>query len=202
VHTERRERADATRNRAAILRATEELLSSRRADEITVEQVAAAAGVGKGTVFHRFGSKTGLLTALMQERTRDLSTALEDGPPPLGPGAPPRERILAFLTAATELIGRNKGMVAALDLTCRPPGPEVAERPVYQTWHAHLSEQLRLDRPDLDHEMAAHLLLSGLHSGPIQQRLEPAELERLAAALRHMARGILSQGLDPSARDR
>jgi AcrR family transcriptional regulator len=32
-----------------------------------MEQVAAAAGVGKGTVFHRFGSRMGLMHALMAE---------------------------------------------------------------------------------------------------------------------------------------
>ena len=40
----RRDRADAARNRRAILRATEELLARHRPDEISMEQVAAAAG--------------------------------------------------------------------------------------------------------------------------------------------------------------
>ena len=57
-------RQDAARNRRAILLATEELLSRHRPDEVTIEQVAAAAGVGKGTVFHRFGSRLGLMVAL------------------------------------------------------------------------------------------------------------------------------------------
>lgn len=191
--TQRRERADAARNRNAILRAAEELLSRYQADEITVDQVASAAGVGKGTVFHRFGSKDGLLIALLHERARDLTTALAQGPPPLGPGAPPRERILAFLTAALELISRNVALAAVLDLTCAPSRADVEEKPVYQHWHAHLSEQLHLARPGLDNDTAAHLLLSGLHSGPIKRLLAQGETGRLIETLHEYALGLLSQ---------
>ena len=41
---ERRERADAARNRRAILRATEELLATQRPADVTIEQVAARLG--------------------------------------------------------------------------------------------------------------------------------------------------------------
>ena len=47
----RPERADAVRNRRAILAATEELLAAHRPQDISIGQVALAAGVGKGTVF-------------------------------------------------------------------------------------------------------------------------------------------------------
>ncbi len=42
-------------------------LATHRPGDITMEQVAAAAGVGKGTVFRRFGSRMGLMHALMVE---------------------------------------------------------------------------------------------------------------------------------------
>jgi|GEM_PF-2260154 AcrR family transcriptional regulator len=112
-----RERADAARNRRAILAATEDLLSRNRPEQVTMEQVARAAGVGKGTVFHRFGSRAGLMVALMYERALTMNEALVAGDPPLGPGAPPTERILAFLDAAVDLVRRNKGLVAALNQT-------------------------------------------------------------------------------------
>jgi AcrR family transcriptional regulator len=112
-----RERADAARNRRAILAATEDVLSRNRPEQVTMEQVARAAGVGKGTVFHRFGSRAGLMVALMYERALTMNEALVAGDPPLGPGAPPTERILAFLDAAVDLVRRNKGLVAALNQT-------------------------------------------------------------------------------------
>src|SRR5438094_10655888 len=96
---ERRERADAARNRRAILRATEDLLARHGPEHVSIEQVAAAAGVGKGTVFHRFGSRAGLMRALAEERIRSFQDNCAAGPPPLGPGAQPRERLVAFLDA-------------------------------------------------------------------------------------------------------
>jgi AcrR family transcriptional regulator len=110
----RRERADAARNRRAILAAMEDLLTRHRPEQITMEQIARAAGVGKGTVFHRFGSRTGLLVELMRERAFALNEAVLTGPPPLGPDAPASERLYAFLDAVVELVGRNKGQLAAL----------------------------------------------------------------------------------------
>ena len=108
------ERADAARNRRAILAATEGLLATHRPRDISMEQVAAAAGVGKGTVFHRFGSRMGLMYALMVQRAQALEEAVTAGPPPLGPGAPDRARLLAFLDAIVEVVSRNKSLMAEL----------------------------------------------------------------------------------------
>src|SRR5260370_20081 len=51
-----RERADAARNRERILCSAARLFSERGADCVSMDDVAEAAGVGKGTVFRRFGS--------------------------------------------------------------------------------------------------------------------------------------------------
>ena len=53
------ERADAARNRAKLLTAARRLVARRGVDQVTMEAVARAAGVGKGTVFHRFGNRAG-----------------------------------------------------------------------------------------------------------------------------------------------
>src|SRR2546421_8813005 len=107
------ERADAARNRRAILAAAAELLATHRPEDVSLEQVAAAAGVGKGTVFHRFGNRTGLMYALMEQRARALEQAIATGPPPLGPGAPAAERLRAVLDAVVELGTPNVGLGAA-----------------------------------------------------------------------------------------
>jgi len=188
-------RQDAARNRRAILLATEDLLSRHRPDEVTIEQVAAAAGVGKGTVFHRFGSRMGLMLALMQERALELAEAVRSSEPPLGPGAPPSDRLLAFLSAMIEVVGRNKGLLAALgqDVASMPKphdGPS-RENPTYQTWHAHISTLLTQARPDLDAELLADLLLASLRSDQVLDLLEHGETTRLTAALHTLANGIL-----------
>ena len=90
------ERADAARNRTALLEAAAELMSGCGLHALTMDAVAAKAGVGKGTVFRRFGSREGLMASLLNHREEEWQAGVISGPPPLGPGAPPMERLLAF----------------------------------------------------------------------------------------------------------
>ncbi|RPA62294.1 TetR/AcrR family transcriptional regulator [Gordonia oryzae] len=90
------ERADAARNRRLLLAAAQTLIDTRGAAGVTMDAVAAAAGVGKGTVFRRFGSRTGLMHALLDHSESELQQAYLSGPEPLGPGAPPLDRLLAY----------------------------------------------------------------------------------------------------------
>jgi AcrR family transcriptional regulator len=185
------ERADAARNRRAILLATEELLATHRPEQVSMERVAAAAGVGKGTVFHRFGSRMGLMHALMQERALGLHDAVTSGPPPLGPGAPSSERLLAFLDAVVEVVARNKGLLAALDHAVTTAQRHEADHPVYRFWHGHIAELIADVRDDVDAELIAHVLLSTVNSDPILRVLERGEGDRLAATLRLIMRNVL-----------
>src|SRR5947208_14919369 len=90
------ERADAARNRLLILGAAHALVEERGAEHVSMEAIATAAGVGKGTLFRRFGDRVGLMHALLDERERELQEELIRGAPPLGPGAPAVERLVAF----------------------------------------------------------------------------------------------------------
>ena len=90
------ERGDAARNRALLLTAARQLISDRGSDAVTMDDVAAAAGVGKGTLFRRFGSRAGLMIVLLDEDEKVEQRAFMFGPPPLGPGAPPLERLIAY----------------------------------------------------------------------------------------------------------
>ncbi|CAB4696268.1 MAG: TetR family transcriptional regulator [Actinobacteria bacterium] len=90
------ERADAARNREALLQAARRLVAEHGAGGVTMERVAAEAGVGKGTVFRRFESREGLMAALVDHLETDWQASVISGPPPLGPGAPPLDRLLAF----------------------------------------------------------------------------------------------------------
>jgi AcrR family transcriptional regulator len=90
------ERGDAARNRALLLDAAQRLVAEHGADAVTMDDIAAAAGVGKGTVFRRFGSRAGLMMVLLDEDERVSQQAFMFGPAPLGPDAPPLDRLLAF----------------------------------------------------------------------------------------------------------
>ena len=90
------ERGDAARNRALLLDAARRLIDEHGADCVTTDDIAAAAGVGKGTLFRRFGSRAGLMVVLLDEDEKAFQEAVLFGPPPLGPDAPPLERLLAY----------------------------------------------------------------------------------------------------------
>jgi AcrR family transcriptional regulator len=194
----RTERADAVRNRRAILAATEELLATHRPQDISMELVAATAGVGKGTVFHRFGNRTGLMHALMVERAQALEEQVTAGQPPLGVGAPNRDRLLAFLAAIVEVVSRNKSLMAELAssaaLQSAPSEPGTQPRSghsVYLFWHGHLSSLIAAQRPDRDADLIAHVMLGALHSEPILSQLTAEGPERLSAAMQALASAVL-----------
>lgn len=90
------ERSDAARNRERLLAAARELIDECGAEGLTMNQLAERAGVGKGTVFRRFGSRAGLMLNLLTESEADFQARFMFGPPPLGPGAPAAERLVAF----------------------------------------------------------------------------------------------------------
>ena len=70
-----RERADAARNRARVLAAAERLFTERGGREVTMERIAADAGVGKGTLYRRYPDVASIAQALLDEHER----ALQDG---------------------------------------------------------------------------------------------------------------------------
>ncbi len=90
------ERADAARNRGKVLAAAERLVAECGASCVSMDAVAREAGVGKGTLFRRFGDRAGLMQAVLSERERLFQEDIIRGPAPLGPGAPPVERLIAF----------------------------------------------------------------------------------------------------------
>src|ERR1700744_5901481 len=107
------ERGDAARNRALLLQAARELVAQRGADAVTMDDVAAAAGVGKGTLFRRFGSRAGLMMVLLDEDERASQQAFLFGPPPLGPDAPPMDRLVAFGRERLRFVHTHHALLAA-----------------------------------------------------------------------------------------
>lgn len=89
-------RSDASRNREHLLGTARRLVDELGVTGLSMDVLAAEAGLGKGTVFRRFGSRAGLFTALLDEYEREFQAACLSGPPPLGPGADPVDRLIAF----------------------------------------------------------------------------------------------------------
>ncbi|MDT9591765.1 helix-turn-helix domain-containing protein [Nocardioides zeae] len=91
-----RVRSDAARNRDALLCTAARMVAEEGAQAVTMDRLAAEAGVGKGTIFRRFGNRCGVMTAVLDESEAHFQTSVMSGPPPLGPGAPAYERLRAF----------------------------------------------------------------------------------------------------------
>ena len=64
-------------NRSAILARALDLFASRGYDAVGVQEIADAAGITKPTLYHYFGSKHGLLEALLDEQLAPLLTSVE-----------------------------------------------------------------------------------------------------------------------------
>lgn len=62
--------------REAILDAATHLFARRGVSTTSVDEIASAAGTAKGSVYYNFGSKAGLVEALMEEQTTRVGEAI------------------------------------------------------------------------------------------------------------------------------
>lgn len=188
----RPERADAARNRQRILAAAEELFARHGADQVTMEEIARAAGVGKGTLYRRYPDRVAIAVALLDEHERALQERLLRGSPPLGPGAPPAERLAAFYAAMVRLLEDHVYLALGAET-----GRRRFATGAYGFWRAHVRALLL----DASGELVAHPgrldvladallapLAPELYQYQRQQRGRSAE--EITAALTDLARAV------------
>ncbi|MGP9018397.1 TetR/AcrR family transcriptional regulator [Streptomyces sp. BR1] len=179
-----KERADAARNRAAVLDAAARLFAEHGVTAVSMDQIAAAAGVGKGTLFRRFGDKAGLATALLDAREKELQGAIISGPPPLGPGAPEGERLVAFVEAYVDYL------LDHLELSRMSENASPGARyriGAYRFWHQHLSILLA-GTPDPAY--TAHALLAPLGAEHVTAVVAELGEGRVREGVLRMARAL------------
>ncbi|WP_043667021.1 TetR/AcrR family transcriptional regulator [Streptomyces xylophagus] len=152
------ERSDAARNRVRLLEAAARLVAERGAEHVTMHEVAEAAGVGKGTLFRRFGDRDGLLLALLGEAEADFHEAYTSGPPPLGPGAAARDRLTAFGRALIARVAADADLGAALGRQVLHERRHASD--TGRAFHHHVSTLVAEAGVDGDHDMLAHALLA------------------------------------------
>ncbi|MEU4264327.1 TetR/AcrR family transcriptional regulator [Streptomyces argenteolus] len=192
--TQRKERADALRNREAVLAAADDLFARSPSPRgVSMDDVAAAAGVGKGTLFRRFGDRTGLVRALYEARIRPLRDAVESGPPPLGPSAPPHDRVPALLDAVLRFKLDNRHLALALEES-GSGSPYQAEH--YAWWHRTLQETLRQIPSVPDGDFTAHALLAATRADLVEHLAgqEHMTAERMRSDLATYVSRVLTPG--------
>ncbi|TMR91412.1 TetR/AcrR family transcriptional regulator [Nonomuraea basaltis] len=154
-----KERADAARNREKVLAAAAGLFAEKGVEAVSMDAIAAEAGVGKGTLFRRFGDKSGLAVALLDARERDLQQRILSGPPPLGPGASAPERLTAFVAAYLRYLFDHLDLVRMSETAS--PGARYRIG-AYRFWHRHVAILLAEARPGADADVLSHALLAAL----------------------------------------
>jgi AcrR family transcriptional regulator len=143
------ERADAARNRRHLLATAREMLAEQGTGQLTMDGLAERAGLGKGTVFRRFGTRAGIFQALLDDEEREFQQAVLSGPPPLGPGAAPLDRLIAYGRARTSFLIRNR-LIARAALDGRERVPAGGQSPMSRQHIRFLLAGLRLGAVDLD----------------------------------------------------
>jgi AcrR family transcriptional regulator len=181
------ERGDAARNRRLLLEAARTLMAQRSPEDVTTEDIAAAAGVGKGTLFRRFGSRAGLMIQLLDEDEREMQQAFMFGPPPLGPGAPPLDRLLSFGRQRLCFVDAHRAVLVEAN---RDPGRHY--NAAYAVLHTHVRMLLQAAGSTGDLDAQADSLLALLEADYVvfQCADRGQTLEELGRAWESVARKL------------
>jgi AcrR family transcriptional regulator len=181
------ERADAARNRARVLEAAARLFSERDGRELTMEQIAQAAGVGKATLYRRYPDVPSIAVALLDQYERELQEQLLRGDPPLGPGARPEERLAAFYRAMVELLERHGHLALAAET-----GPRRYRTGAYGAWAMHVRGLLAEAGLDERRALVDALLAPLAPDVYLHQRESGLRAEQISEDLAVLARRALS----------
>jgi AcrR family transcriptional regulator len=196
------ERADAARNRLHLLAVAREMLAEDGADKLTMDGLAERAGLGKGTVFRRFGSRAGIFRALLDDEELAFQQRVLSGPPPLGPGAPPLERLLAYGGDRATFLIRNSALARA-SLDGHDRLPVGVQTPLSQVHIRMLVGQMDLGLADLD---LLSLQLTAALDAPLLLYLAADDLagshreigERIARSWQDLVRRVCRPDLGPA----
>jgi AcrR family transcriptional regulator len=175
-----------------VLDAAAALFRERGVEAVSMDAVAAAAGVGKGTLFRRFGDKAGLAAALLDEQEQALQDAILFGPAPLGPGKPddqptPHQRLRAFVDAYLTYLLDHLALVRMSETAA--PGARYRIG-AYRFWHQHVALLLagRAD-PQAD----AHTVLAALSAEHVNAVLPALGHKRVRRAARSLVDVLATQ---------
>ncbi|MEV4757906.1 helix-turn-helix domain-containing protein [Micromonospora sp. NPDC049559] len=180
------ERADAVRNRAAVLSAAEALFQREDLDHVSLARIAEAAGVGKATVVRRFGDLLGLVGALIAPRVTALQDRVRSGEPPLGPGGDPVVRLHVYLDALFDFVLENRRLIRALEQY----GPYAYyANPASQFWIDELADRIHAARPTVDAGYLAHAVFTALRADVVDYLREHRHMDtdRIRAGVHALA---------------
>ncbi|MFF0152255.1 TetR/AcrR family transcriptional regulator [Micromonospora sp. NPDC005203] len=154
-------RADALRNRESVLAAAGRLFDSATdPDQVSMDDIATAAGVGKGTLFRRFGDRIGLIRALYEQRALRLREALT-----VSPTGPAVDQAVELLRAMLRFKRDNRVLTLALE---GAGSGSPYRNAAYDHWHALLAGLVARARGPQTADYLAHALLAAVRSDLVE----------------------------------
>ena len=127
-----------------------------------------------------------IAVALLDEHERALQERILHGPPPLGPGAPPAERLAAFYRAMVELLERHGHLALAADTGARRYATGA-----YRAWSMHVGALLAEADVDGGQALIDALLAPLAPDVFAHQRASGCSPRAIAGALATLARRAL-----------
>lgn len=118
---EPRARLGLDERRAQLLSLGRELFSVRAYDDIQIDDIAAAAGISKGLLYHYFGSKRGFYVATVEQAANEILAATK-----LDPALPPPEKARRSMEVYLDFVEQHAGAYLALMRGGIGTDPEVA----------------------------------------------------------------------------
>ncbi|MFI5845039.1 TetR/AcrR family transcriptional regulator [Catenuloplanes sp. NPDC051500] len=173
-------RADKVRNQEAVLAAAGRLFDQAGdPDEVSMDAIAAAAGVGKGTIFRGYGDRRGLIRALYDARVaREL--VLD------GSGGTPAEAALDLLDRVWTFKERNRALASALE---REGHGSPYQSAGYDRLHAVLTDLAGRARGPENAAFLAHVLLGAVRSDLVEHLRQDDSVDP-RAGLRDLVRHV------------
>jgi AcrR family transcriptional regulator len=168
-----------------VLAAAERLFASKDPRTVTMDDIAKEAGVGRGTLYRRYPDRMSIATALLDQHERALQEKLMGGEPPLGPGAPPAERLTAFYAAMVDLLEQHVHLVLGAE-----EGEARFATGAYGFWRAHV-RALLLDA-HMNPDTLAEPLLAPLAAEVFRFQRRTLSPEQIADGLAEIASRVLS----------
>jgi AcrR family transcriptional regulator len=183
------ERADAARNRQKILCSARRLVDELGLANVSMDDIAADAGVGKGTLFRRFGDRASLAHALLDATESAFQEQLIRGEPPLGPGAAPCQRVIAFGEAMIDLCVERRDLMVEVQA-----GGRWLRTGIYAGYRAHVAFLVAQAAPEQDAEYAADALLSMVRADLVHHLVidRGMPVQRLKDGFRALTTSLLS----------
>ena len=191
---QRHERSDAAANRALILKVAEKLFADQGVAEVSMADIAQAAGLGKGTLYRRFANKGELCLALMDTQMREFQDNMLARLRQMTADRAPRlAQLSALLEALVYFSEDHSPLLCEAQRTgaLREPVESTAERPLYWqylTVSALLSAAMDNGEvsPEVDVDYHTEALLAPLTADAfrVQRQVRGFSLERISAGLR------------------